>query len=132
MRQWVADLALGHFKLFLKIKFHFFTQFLAKSPFKLLLLFSLQLKIKSNSLLTVWYALRPSQQPTVSPNYSQSIKINIGPSDARTIVPSTNHPTVLYWRLLDFLFLCGNKSCYYPVCQICHPVSNFKHLTVCF
>ena len=39
---------------------------------------------------------------TVSPNYSQSIKKNIGPFDSGTIVPSTHHPTVLYWRLLDF------------------------------
>ena len=54
-------------------------------------------KIKSNSLSTVWYALRPSQQPTVSQNYSQSIKINIGPSESGTIVPSTHRPTALYY-----------------------------------
>ena len=58
-------------------------------------------KIKSNSLLTVWCALRPNEQPTVSLNYSQSIKINVRPSDGRTIVPSTHRPTVLYRRLSD-------------------------------
>ena len=45
---------------------------------------------------TVGNAIRPSQQPTVSPNYSQSIKINIGPSEDGTIVPSSHRPTVLY------------------------------------
>ena len=59
-------------------------------------------KIISNSLLTVWYALRPKQQPTVSPNYSQSIKLNIGPSDSETIIPWTHHLSILYWRLSDF------------------------------
>ena len=29
-------------------------------------------------------------------NYSQSIKIKIGPSDSGTIIPSTHRPTVLY------------------------------------
>ena len=47
----------------------------------------LWLKIVSNFLSIVWYNLRPSQQSTVSLNYSQSIKINIGLSDGRTIVP---------------------------------------------
>jgi hypothetical protein len=46
----------------------------------------------------------PSQShwATVSLNYSQSIKINIWPSDSGTIVPSTHRSTILYWRLLDF------------------------------
>ena len=38
---------------------------------------------------------------TVSPNYFQSIKINIGPSDIGRIVPSTHRPSILYQRLLD-------------------------------
>ena len=36
---------------------------------------------------TVWHTLRPSQQTTVSLNYSQSIKIIIRPSDSGTIIP---------------------------------------------
>ena len=52
-------------------------------------------RIKSNSLLTVWYALRPSQQPNVTRNYSESIIINIRPSYSRIIVSTTHHPMVL-------------------------------------
>ena len=37
--------------------------------------------------------IEESQQPTVSPNYSQSIKINIGTSDGRTIISSSHRPT---------------------------------------
>ena len=59
----------------------------------LLTFFTTWNKIKSNSLLTVWYALRPSQQHTLLPNYSQSIKTNIGPSEGRTIIPSSHCPT---------------------------------------
>ena len=96
------------YRITLKTKFHFFYTVSCKIPFKIILnyyflsflIFS-QLKKKSNSWLTVWYALRPSQQPTVSPNYFQSIKINIGPSDGGTIVTSTHHPTVLYCRLSE-------------------------------
>ena len=114
MRQWLADLVLGHIKLFSTELFWkknpFFTQFLAKfhSNYFKLLFFNiffifLQLKkIKSNSLVTVWYALRLSQQPTVSLNYSQSIKINMAPSDGGTIISSFNRPTVIYLRLTDF------------------------------
>ena len=106
-------MVLGHIKLlstelFLK-KNPFFTQFLAKfhsNYFKLLFLhiffIFLQLKKKSNSLVTVWYALRLSQQPTVSLNYSQSIKINMAPSDGGIIISSSNLPTVIYLRLTDF------------------------------
>ena len=42
----------------------------------------------SSNLSTVWCALRPSQQPTVSLNYSQSIKKNIRRWDDHTIVQS--------------------------------------------
>ena len=38
----------------------------------------------------------------VSPNYSQSIIINVGSSDRGTIIPLSHRPTVLNWRLLDF------------------------------
>ena len=60
---------------------------------------------------TVWYALGPSQQANVSTNYSQFIKINIGPSDGRTIVPSDCLPMVSFWRLSDLksLILCGQN-----------------------
>jgi hypothetical protein len=67
-------------------------------------------KSKYYSLLTVWYALRPIQQPTVSLNYSQSIKINIGTSDGGMIIPSTHCPTLLYWRLSDFKTLCTDSE----------------------
>ena len=40
---------------------------------------------------------------TVSLNYSKSIKINIGSSDGRTIVPSAYRPTIMYWRLSHFI-----------------------------
>ena len=59
-------------------------------------------KIKSNSVVTVWNALGLSQQTTVSLNYSQSIKINIGPSDGGTIILSSRRPTVLNQRLTEF------------------------------
>ena len=109
---WLRAFQTVHYRTTLKITFHFFTHFLAKflsNFFKIIILyyflFFYNLKrIKSNSLLTVWYALRPIQHTTVSLNYSQSIKINIGSSDIGTIIPSTHRPTVLYWRLLDFQF----------------------------
>ena len=98
--QWDSGSVPLTFQLFIT-KFHFFTRFLAK--FLAILFFyyfviylTTSKKVISNSLLTVWSALRPSQQPNVSPNYSQSIKINIGPSDGGMIVPSTHRPTVLY------------------------------------
>ena len=100
VRQWLADLVLGHIKLFS-------TQLFYSNYFLLLFIYIffifLQLKKnKSNSLVTVWYALRLSQQPTVSLNYSQSIKINMAPSDGGTIISSSNRPTVIYLRLTDF------------------------------
>ena len=113
MRQWLADLVLGHIKLFsaeyIFLKKSMFYTVSCKIPFELFqiiisfyIINFLQLKkIKSNSLVTVWYALRLSQQPTVSLNYSQSIKINIGPSDGGTIISSSRRPTVLNWRLTD-------------------------------
>ena len=58
-------------------------------------------KIKSNSLVTVWNALGLSHQTTVSLNYSQSIKINIGPSDGGTIISSSRRPTLLNQRLTE-------------------------------
>ena len=66
---------------YLKIKFLFFPQVLAKFPFKL---------------------KRLIQQSVVSLNYSQSIKINIGPSNSEMIGLLTHHPTILHWRLSDF------------------------------
>ena len=59
-------------------------------------------KIKSTSLVTVWNALGLNQQTTVSLNYSQSIKINIGPSDSGTIISLSRRLTVLNQRLTDF------------------------------
>ena len=59
-------------------------------------------RLKSNSLPTVWSALSLSQQSTVSPDYSQSIKINLGPYNGGTIVPSIHCSIVLYWRWTDF------------------------------
>ena len=92
----------------------FFTQFLAKFLSKFFqiiisLYFSyflqLKKKIKSNSLDPFWNALGLSQQTTVSLNYYQSIKINIGPSDGGTIISSSRRPTVLYQRLTGFMLL---------------------------
>ena len=119
MRQWLADLVLGHIKLLSTELFWkknpFITQFLAKfysNFFKLSFLYIVFIfcnleKIKFNSLVTVWNALELSQQITVSLNYSQSIKINIGPSDSGTIISSSNRPTVIYLRLTDFRFGIG-------------------------
>ena len=46
--------------------------------------------------------------------YFQSIKIILGPSDAWSMRRSTQRPSILYWRLSDFFYLCqtsheGNK-----------------------
>ena len=109
MRQWLREFQTVHYRITLKIKFHFFTQFLAKFLSKFFqIIISLYFfifcnlkKIKSNSLVTVWNALGLSHQTTVSLN-SQSIKINIGPSDGGTIISSSRCPTVLNWRLTDF------------------------------
>ena len=115
MGQWLADLFLGHIKLFStelfwkkKINFlHYFLQI----PFKkfsnyyffiFFLFFTTQKKLKSNSLVTVWNALGLSQQTTVSLNYPQSIKINIGPSDGGMIISSSRRPTVINGRLTGF------------------------------
>ena len=114
MGQWLADLFLGHIKLFSKELFWkknpFFTQFLAKFLSKIFqiiislyfIIFCNLKEIESNSLVTVWNALGLSHQTTVSLNYSQSIKINIGPSDGGTIISSSRRPTVLNWRLTGF------------------------------
>ena len=56
-------------------------------------------------------------------NYSQSIKINIGPSDNGMIVPSTHRPTVLYWRLLDF-----RSNSFFKHFKN-HKMTTFTHLT---
>ena len=80
-----------HYRITLKIKCHFFTHFFAKC---------LKENKKANSLLTVWYILRPNQQATVSLNYFQTIKIIIGPSDGGTIILSS-HCIILKWRLSD-------------------------------
>jgi hypothetical protein len=115
VRQWLADPVLGHIilfstELFWKKKSFFYTTS-CKIPFnfffKLLFLYIFFIfynlkKIKSNSLVTVWNALGLSHQTTVSLNYSQSIKINIGPSDGRTIMSSTRRPTILNQRLTEF------------------------------
>ena len=59
-----------------------------------------------------------SHWATVSLNYSQSNRINLGPSDGGTIVPLTHHPTVLNWRLSDFwLWLSDSKLLYSPICH---------------
>ena len=113
MRQWLADLVLGHIKLFSTElfwkKIHFLHSFLQNSiqiisNYYFFIYFSFFYKLKKitpNSLVTVWYALRVSQQPTVSLNYSQSIKINMAPSDGGTIISSSNRPTVIYLTLKD-------------------------------
>ena len=119
-RQWVAHLALGHFELFSRellwkynsIFLHNFLQnFLSKLFWIIIfyyLLFFYNLKnIKLDSLLTVWCALRPSQQPTVPPNYSQSIKINIVSSEGGMIIPLSHRPTISYWRLTELKFVEG-------------------------
>ena len=79
--------------------------------FTFLFIFCNLKEIKFNSLLTVWNALGLSQQTTVSLNYSQSIKINIGPSDGGTIISSSRRPTVLNQRLTDLKIhshMCSN------------------------
>ena len=88
-----------------------FTQFLAKFLSKFFqIIISLYFfifcnlkKTKSNSLVTVWNALGLSHQTTLSLNYSQSIKINIGPSEGGTIILSSRRPTVLNQRLTEFM-----------------------------
>ena len=129
MRQWFDDLALGHIKLFSTELFckknPFFTQFLAKFLSKIFqIIISLYFfifcnlkRIKSNSLVTVWNALGLSQQTTVSLNYSQSIKINIGPSDGGTIISSSRRPTVLNQRLTDF-----------KICTVFRSLNNHRGL----
>ena len=100
------------YRIIVQKKIHFlhnftqFAKFLSKFfqiNISLYFFYFLQLKkIKPNSLVTVWNALELSQQITVSLNYSQSIKINIGPSDCETIISSSRRPTVLNQRLTDF------------------------------
>ena len=97
------------YRFLLQKKNPFFTQFLAKflsKNFQIIIslyffIFCNLKKIKSNSLVTVWNALGLSHQTTVSLNYSQSIKINIGPSDGGTIISSSRRPTVLNQRLTE-------------------------------
>ena len=97
------------YRIILQKKIHFLHNFLQNSFqkfFKLLFLYIFFIfcnlkKIKSNSLVTVWNALGLSQQTTVSLNYSQSIKINIGPSDGGMIISSSHRPTIVYQRLTD-------------------------------
>ena len=87
----------------------------------------------------MWYALRPSQQPTVSPNYSQSIKINIGPPNGGTIIPSTHRPTEDCWTSIEFALskrhLQMNIFCHFEFCHnrrngfqsICFKCLRVKH-----
>ena len=122
MGQWLADFFLGHIKLFSTELFckknPFFTQFLTKFLSKIFqIIISLYFyifcnlkKIKLNSLVTVWNALGLSQQTTVSLNYSQSIKINIGPSDGGTIISSSRRPTVLNQTLTGFSSLSPHSN----------------------
>ena len=114
------------YRIILQKKIHFLHNFLQNSFqnfFKLLFLYIFFIfcnlkKIKSNSLVTVWNALGLSQQTTVSLNYSQSIKINIGPSDGGTIISSSRRPTVIYQRLTEFKtkVTWAKNSEYFPVC----------------
>ena len=98
------------YRIILQKKIHFLHNFLQNSFqnfFKLLFLYIFFIfcnlkKIKSNSLVTVWNALGLSHQTTVSLNYSQLIKINIGPSDGGTIISSSRRPTILNQRLTEF------------------------------
>ena len=98
------------YRIILQKKSIFYT-ISCKIPFKIFLnyyfficisIFCNLKNIKSNSLVTLWNALGLTQETTVSLNYSQSIKINIGPSDSGTIISSSRHPTVLYQRLTAF------------------------------
>ena len=79
---------------------HNFLQNSLQNHFELLLCIISFYSLNSNSLLTVWSSLSLSQQSTVTPNYSQSIKINLGPS--WTIIPCIHRSILLYWRLSDF------------------------------
>ena len=115
---WLRAFQTVHYRITLKIKFHFLYTISCKISLQKLLSKLVQItiffifynlkRIKFHSLLTVWYSLRPSQQPTVSPIYSH-IKINIGPSEGGTIIPSSHRPTILYWRLSDFKIMCNSK-----------------------
>ena len=87
---------------------------------------------------------------TVSPNYSQSIKIYIGPTDSRTTVLLTYCPTILYWRLSDFNILFSTSCRQAPTFRLltlfvdnsCPPENNinvftytnyiYKFITVCY
>ena len=92
---WLRAFQSVHYRITLKIKFHFLKQFLEKflsnyhflSFFIIFLFFYNLKKIRSNSL-TVWYALRASQHPTVSPNYIFPIYQKTKTFDSGTIVPS--------------------------------------------
>ena len=83
---WLGVFQLVHYRIFLKIKCHFLQNLISK--FFWIIIFGL--------------ICPKTKSATVTPNYSQSIKINFGPSDAKTIVQSTHPPTVSYWRLSEF------------------------------
>ena len=98
------------YRIILQKKSIFYT-ISCKIPFKIFsnyyffiffIFFTTQKKLKSNSLVTVWNALGLSQQTTVSLNYPQSIKINIGPWDGGMIISSSRRPTVINGRLTGF------------------------------
>ena len=69
------------------------------------------------------YALRPSQQPTVSLNYSQSIKKIIGLSDRRTIIPWSHR-----WRLSDFFTT--HSMLFYLYVKVITLYSSIIHLPI--
>ena len=100
---------------FLQNSFQIFFKFII-SLYIFLIFYNLK-RIKSNSLVTVWNALGLSQQTTVSLNYSQSIKINIGPSDGGTIIWLSRRPIVLNLRLTDFLFLVSKIFHWWYLCM---------------
>ena len=106
MTQWLglrASFQTDHYRITLKIKYHFFTQFLANCNLKLsyIIIFLILLyNLKKKTFSTIWYTLGPSQQATVSLNYSQSIKIIIGPLEGETIVPSFHH---IILKIIGFL-----------------------------
>ena len=54
------------------------------------------------TLIPIWYALRPSQHPNVSLNYSQPIKINIGPSDSSMIKAVVSSSYYIILKIVSF------------------------------
>ena len=88
------------YRIILQKKSIFYT-ISCKMPFKIIIILFSFYYFKKTSLLTVWYTLRPSQQATVSLNYSQSIRIIIGPWDGGTIIPSSHHIMLKIDRFYD-------------------------------